>query len=301
MSVAEEANITKIFAQLAKTACQAFPRKLERFAVTYEDEAEPIFSTPRIEASTISDERKSFIRTALASYKKYGPSFPLRGTASSSDLHGSVIIMPHTITTRIGTYEAIYCFLHELGHLIVKGGYGEKYTHPHHESAADAFAGLMLLRFFPERRAALKAIKNEKALNIIFDTSPIHYTADTLQAVFRARNVASLSMANIVTMAGNIAKKTKKDEKDLAKISFAFRQAALTAQRETGFVNLNVARHIAAAAREHANDKDIQRAAARFFSLKSVRQKGLRQARAISQTSAPVSAKRGILARLFGL
>ncbi len=124
----------------------------------------------------------------------------------------------------IKAMNVLHIFDHEIGHLVVKGGYPDFESEGHlGECAADAYAMLRHIQRFGLQSGFFEYYK--RADQVVLGISPIHYTNivnEKVKQVAESRDISRLSLRETAKLAGEIAMIYALTPAILQKISAAF-------------------------------------------------------------------------------
>lgn len=283
------AALAEIFNRSAAAMHEAWPEKLERLVVLVTSSEEPIYVSPAI-AEHLTNNAVA-VREAV-----HGRRLDLQRRGILGVVHeryllaGEIVQLIGMNAQPPGIYSARYTqkmlsiaiFDHEMGHLVVKGGYAHSALFAHRaECAADAYAALRHIQRFGMETDFFEHYN--KAKLIVLGISAIHYTDAVVQQVKRlaeTENLSSLSLRETAALAAKIASQCYIPDPILKKISAAFApvqqagirqigsKAAVSEESRQENVDawLLFCRETLAVIKEHRDDPDIFRAGKRFLS-----------------------------------
>lgn len=169
--------------------------------------------------------------------------------------------------------NALHTFDHEIGHLVVKGGFPDFKSERHlAECAADAYALLRHVQRFGLQSGFFEYYN--RAGKVVLGLSPIHYTSivnEKVKQIAEGRDISRLSLRETAELAGQIALVYVLHPRQLDKIADAFISVAeLYRQHITEGTNTDAAwsfvyKGILDVMKEHRHDPDIFSAGKRFF------------------------------------
>lgn len=142
----------------------------------------------------------------------------------------NIIVMAPHVTQRCdmfglpGLKETIFVLDHEIGHLVVDGGFFGLRPNPK-ENCADAFALLRACQRFGDMRPFLRANRFKRAFDAVFKGRLSHYTLPMSAELAKLpkREITALTPEQTADFAAKIARSHTLSPLDLANIGYAFK------------------------------------------------------------------------------
>lgn len=232
-------SLVKIFNEAAREAHDAFPDRLKNLVVMSTGMDQEIFATPDMAAHMKADV--DALKTALKRVEK--DFTKLNGAAGYAtpffSIGGKSVKMialkgdPPGLYTQNFTKEmrGLYILDHEIGHHVVKGGWGIHLR----ECEADAYAALRHIQRFGNNDTFFEY--TNKAYVVVLGSSSAHYSEDVLQNVRQVAtemDLTKLTPQETTELAAQIAGAHRMDGTRLAKLEMAFAPAVRVYRKEIG-------------------------------------------------------------------
>ncbi len=168
----------------------------------------------------IVDRNAEIVGSVNAFINMLARDFPLIGVNSLAD---EVYYRRYFSDNYPVTMEYYALFWHEMGHLLVPGGYGSRYSGHMKEAVADAYAVLRCLQRFGQTDildtlatdGAARAVTNDGVYATLGVVDRVRFLADKI-------DIAALSPEDTVALAGEIAREYRLDGRQLGPVAKFF-------------------------------------------------------------------------------
>jgi hypothetical protein len=226
------------FNQSATDAREAFPEKLDNLVIVSKSMNKPVYISPAI-AGHLSMHLLA-VKKAVKERVDFLNKNKCSGVANHyydiANLDVKLISINEDVNSAYSSgytkeMRSMFTLDHEIGHLVVKNGYGGVYNENLAECAADAYAALRHVQQFGMHTDVFE--RNNGAFYVVIGKSPVHYTDRAIQKVrqiAQETDITRLSLAETAALAEKIANETHLDAERLHEIKNAFRPVAELAQ-----------------------------------------------------------------------
>jgi hypothetical protein len=271
--VQSQKALAESFKQSAADTREAFPEQLDNLVIVSKSMNKPVYISPAIArhlfihvlaVKKAVKERVDFLNknkcAGVANHYYDIANLDVKLISINEDVN-SAYSSGYTKEMR-----SMFTLDHEIGHLVVKNGYGGVYNENLAECAADAYAALRHIQQFGMHTDVFE--RNNGAFYVVIGKSPTHYTDRAIQKVqqlAQETDITRLSLAETAALAEKIANETHLDAGHLHKITDAFRPVAEVAQNYGGEEKSLIYKETLAVLRAHQSDPYIQEAGKQFL------------------------------------